>query len=398
MIIRQECLFTFEEIMKSQKRKENRLELILGRIDTEVVSRLFGKRRRKGPEGYPMTSLLLGLIAMRVMGIRYVSELVRQLELNPVLRWLCGFNVMGRTPSEATYSRFIAWVSEYEIARQLFEEMVRAALDGVPCEKVAIDASAIEARENSFARQARRVKDSPADPEKPSWGVKSGTAIGRGRSHWYGWKLHLAVDADTGFPLAFDVTTASVHDSKRAEALCASVHNLTRAKPHFYLLDKSYDTEQLHRFIRGLGASPIIPIQSRRNPTPAPELDEHCAPVCSMGFTMTYWGFDGKYHKFRCPHVCGKVVCPMGASWCSPSNYGFVVKQSLKADPRKFGFPHRCTRDWHDLYKNRNHIERCFALLKSFCSLGLVPHRGRSKASAWFALSLVVLLAGLFAA
>jgi len=395
MIIRQECLFSFEEIMKNQKRKETRLEIVLKGIDTNRLMRILGRRPRKGPEGYGEASLFLGLIAMRVMGIRYMAELVRQLEMNPVLRWLCGFGVMGRVPSEATYSRFVTKISKNEAATRLFNEMDIEVAASLPCEKIAVDGSAVEGRENPFAPAARRKKATPADPERPSWGVKTGTKVSMGKSHWYGWKLHLAVDADTGLPLCFEVTTGSVHEMALARNLCKAVHARAQGKPKYFLFDKGYDTEEIHRAIREeLGATPLIPLQLRRMPTPAPDLDKQCAPVCSLGYSMTYWGFDGQYHKFRCPHMCGAVRCPApgGPAWCSDSPYGLVVKQNAAEDPRKFGAPHRCSRKWAQLYGNRRHVERCFSLLKNFCSLSLIPHRGREKATAFIALSLVVLL------
>lgn len=394
MIIRQECLLSLEEITKGRNQSKGRLTRILAKLPTQSLERQLRKESRKGPEGYAPESMLLSLVAMRVMGLRYISDLVQQLDMNPTLRYLCGFSVLGRTPSEATYSRFLKKIAEKELPQQLFDEMLAKFLPDIDCRKVAVDASAIEARENSFAKDARRKTGEPPSADKPSWGVKSGTPLGRGKSHWYGWKLHLAIDADRGIPLAFTITTAAVHDTVPAAALCEKAQALVGGKAKHFLLDKSYDTEKLHLFIRDtLRAAPIIPLQTRRNPTPAPHLDKHCAPVCSLGYSMVYWGFDGIYHKFRCPHVCGKVDCPMGSRWCSNSNYGFVVKQKANSDPRKFGVPHRCSRTWKQLYKVRNQVERCFALLKSFCSLNLISHKGLSKVSAMIALSLVVLLA-----
>ncbi len=68
---------------------------------------------------------------------------------------------------------------------------------------------------------------------------------------------------------------------------------------------------------------------------------------------MTYWGRDGRHHKFRCPHVTGKVNCPYESYWCSPSSYGVVVKQKIEDDPRLFIFPYRCTNKWKKLYNKK---------------------------------------------
>lgn len=127
---------------------------------------------------------------------------------------------------------------------------------------------------------------------------------------------------------------------------------------------------------------------------PPEGLDEKGTPICSMGYGMTYWGHEGECHKFRCPHITGKVDCLQGTNWCSPSNYGLVVKKHMKDDPRMFPIPHRCTKRWHDLYDQRTAVERCFAMLKEHLGLVNLTKRGIKKAIFNALLSCIVMLAG----
>lgn len=59
-------------------------------------------------------------------------------------------------------------------------------------------------------------------------------------------------------------------------------------------------------------------------------------PRCTMGYDMVYWGADGEHLKFRCPHVVGKVDCPLGAAACSDSDYGMVLRLTLALGEKSF--------------------------------------------------------------
>ena len=102
-------------------------------------------------------------------------------------------------------------------------------------------------------------------------------------------------------------------------------------------------------------------------------------PVCSMGYEMTYWGAEGRYLKFRCPHATGKVDCPHGMMWCSTSNYGMVVKKKADEDLRRYSIPHRGSQTWKELYGERTCVERCNSRMKSNMTANRIHVRGRRK-------------------
>ncbi|WP_102400992.1 transposase [Haloimpatiens massiliensis] len=98
MYIRQECLFSFEEIMKFQPK--TRLELILAQLDfSNVLNGLAQLHATRGPKGHNELALLYALVAMQVEKIKYFNKLVDRLATNPVLRYNCGFNLLEKTPS-----------------------------------------------------------------------------------------------------------------------------------------------------------------------------------------------------------------------------------------------------------------------------------------------------------
>ncbi len=112
-------------------------------------------------------------------------------------------------------------------------------------------------------------------------------------------------------------------------------------KVNFIIGDAGYDQSKNYQIARHYAAQAIIPLNLRNEKEPPAGFSSIWIPRCSMGYDMVYWGCDGSYLKFRCPHAVGKVDCPYGMSRCSSSNYGMVVKVNVRDDLRRFSIPHR---------------------------------------------------------
>ena len=106
MYIQQECLFSFEEILNFQSK--SKLEMILSELSFDnLISKLKKSHTKRGPNGYPIQTLINAFIAMQVERIPTLTDLSEKLKTNPILRYCCGFNILGKTPSTATLSRFL---------------------------------------------------------------------------------------------------------------------------------------------------------------------------------------------------------------------------------------------------------------------------------------------------
>lgn len=146
--------------------------------------------------------------------------------------------------------------------------------------------------------------------------------------------------------------------------------NILERHPHYFVMDAAYDDNSIYELIqKEYQAQAVIPLNRRNAKQPKAGYDWDGTPVCSAGYQMVYWGSSGGKNKFRCPHILGKQDCPFGSAWCSESNYGMVVKTSVKDDPRLFTVPHRGTKNWNRIYNLRTFAERCFARFKE--NLGL---------------------------
>lgn len=97
------------------------------------------------------------------------------------------------------------------------------------------------------------------------------------------------------------------------------------SKMAYVIMDAGYDQMKNYEAAKSYGAQAIIPLNLRNEKEPPAGYSSIGTPRCSMGYDMVYWGVDGDFLKFRCPHVMGKVDCACGSAWCSSSE-GYCTK------------------------------------------------------------------------
>ena len=395
MYIRQTCLLSFEEVMQYQQ--ETRLEKVFQQIDvSKISSALLKPSYSRGPKGFDPSPMMYAFLAMHLEKMATVKQLVENLKHNPVLRYCCGFEVLGKVPSESTFSRFYSKLTEIEELDQMFHALVIKAksLDLVDGTHVSIDSTKLAAYE---APQPK--KNIIADGLHPNWGMKRDTNGNNIR--WFGWKLHILCDSKSELPMEICMTPANVHDGTIALKLIDQFLNNYRNifKPSYYAMDSGYDYENIYReIIDTHQAIPIIAYNPRGSKAPPQGYDEDLHPVCSGGYKLVYWGKDQKHMKFRCPHILNKCECLHGSNWCSPSNYGYTRKINFRENPRLLGYPIRSSNQWKLLYNLRTSVERCNSRLKEMLNVDRIRSKGIKKAKVHALLNCVVLVAGTIAA
>ena len=264
--------------------------LRLLRVIEEFLPPLIRCRARTGRPPYPYLPFIRSILAKDYFGIDKTCALIQRLQGEPNLRLLCGFD---RVPSEATFSRMFAFLSEQGIWEQVLDGLVKKAHEGKVVYHVNRDSTMTGAREKAVQKpkekeeklkkkRGRRPKNTPKPPEEPTvleqqvteaarvslekvnkncaWGCKKNS-----QGHIQttkGYKLHLDV-SDTGFPLTAVITGANVHDSQ----LAIPMEKLTEGKVVFCysLMDAGYDADTISEYIRGRERVPIIDPNKRRD-------------------------------------------------------------------------------------------------------------------------------------
>ena len=187
------------------------MALLFETLDLHPCLRELPARAIRGPKGFSSNAMLRALLAKQLYQIPTFSLLVERLERDLSFAYDCGFRICDSRPSVATFSRFYQRLSQTGALGKLFESLVSQAMEQniVEADVVAIDASQINAYEK--ARPKKQITD---DEFAATWGAKRDTH--GNQITWFGYKLHIAVDARSELPLSLTVTPAHRHDSTQA--------------------------------------------------------------------------------------------------------------------------------------------------------------------------------------
>lgn len=384
-------LLPFNEFLRLDH--SDRLLVVLEALDAESLLRALTRGPRQGRRGHSPRVLWAALIAGVVYGIPTVAELRRHLATNPRLRFLCNIPSLAAIPSAATFSRFLARLAQHQpLLDACFTRLLQRLRERLPDlggRVLALDSTDVHAWANGRRRK-------PADPDA-SWSAKGGGGpSGQDKYWWFGYKVHLLVDAIHELPLALTVTTAKAYDGHQVEPLLHQAEaRLGNLVPGAVAADAGYDARPVYEAIDGLGAAPIIPLISHPGESPPGITNLQGTALCPRGHPMLYWGRDGPWLKYRCPKALGQHACSprSGHGPCSTSPYGLVVKLSYRQDLRRTPPVPRETRKWRRLYRRRTAVERVFSRLKSHLLLDALRVRGLVKVRVRVTLSTLVLLA-----
>jgi len=180
--------------------------------------------------------MLNALIAMRLENMNGFTQLVERLKYDAYLRYVCGFEVFGITPSIATFSRFYSRLIKTDCLSDLFSSLVEQAekMGLLDLTAVAVDSTKVTAYEKAVPNK-KIVKDG----KSANWGIKSDT--NGNPIKWFGYKLHIGTDVKSGLPLAIKITPASNTDASVVKELLDQINENTTSPICYYLMDSGYD-------------------------------------------------------------------------------------------------------------------------------------------------------------
>jgi transposase len=388
---------TFTTYEASLKLKPNDpVKIIFDNIDWSFIHPLVsGRYSPQGAEGYNPISLLKAQLLIYLGEVSSDRKLASALRYNARFCLLCGFNFL-KTPSNGTFTNFrnrLGGDIFYEILHRLIALAI--VLKVIIGGDTAIDSTHLWVYSSKFGRKTCSCKGKchcPRDYSDPDarWGYKGKDYV------FFGYKVHLIVDAKSQLPLDVKVTPANKADSPQAKPL------LTKAKqrhPEIKIdsasMDSAYDAYENYRFaIEDMEIAPIIALNPRGRLDAITEGSLYLANdgtyTCFAGFKVVYWGKNKKRDrlKFRCPAALGRCQCLFRSS-CSLSSYGKTFYLHPERNYRLIGPIPRGTDLWQEKYNARTSVERAYSEEKGSHHLAdpRVQELARVKIHVYLALS-----------
>jgi hypothetical protein len=305
-------------------------------------------------------------------------------------------------------------IKRESMVRAIFDKLVQELETAFPDfgKNLAGDGKALDSLSKKGGAEDKRGE------KEADWGVKTYSGIDKdGRAwkkikSWFGFKLHLIVDANAELPVAYEVTKASKGEQPVMEELLDRLnenHPVLVERCEHFMLDKGYDsTDIINKLWKEYGIKPVIDIRDmwkdgeKTRQMKTIKADNvtydyrgtvfcHCPKTGEMK-QMAYGGFEEKRSslKYLCPAGAYGMKCE-GCSSCSI--FKKSIRIPLKEDRRIFTPLARSSYKWQDSYNKRTSVERVNSRLD--VSFGFEHHyiRGLLKMKVRCGLALCVMLA-----
>lgn len=410
-IIPQLKLFAWNEIQVLGDLE--RLRLVLDYMPDEELMRALERNRGKGRDDYPIRAMWNSVLAGIVFQHDGVEKLRRELARNGQLREMCGFD--GQVPPPWVYTRFLKNVIEHEtMIDEMFDELVQQIGKVLPDfgTHLAMDSKAL----SSFAKRKNKNeapdgrRDTDADYGRKEYrGVDDNGKAWEKIVKWFGYKLHLIVDATYELPVTFKVTKASASDITEGHEL---LHQMQERQPEILktaetmAADRGYDdTKLIVKCWDEHQIKPVIDIRNMWRDTDKTRVLEgkenvvydykgtvSCVcPETGKQREMCNGGFEKDRNTLKklCPAKQMGIVCE-GQAQC-PVAQG--IRIPLSEDRRIFTPIDRASYKWEKEYGKRTAVERVNSRLDVSFGFELHTIRGMTKMKMRCGLALCVMLA-----
>jgi hypothetical protein len=340
-----------------------------------------------------------GVVLLRII-LRHVSfeATLGELSRNAALRQLIGIDSEQQVPKAWNVSRFLDVLGQephLSELRKIFDVMTHELGIAVPDlgQQLAGDATALH---------ARRKADAEAVAEEDAAGLPQ---AGGGRKEyydekgnvtkvveWFGYKLHLLVDAKHEVALAYQVTAPATGDGEALPKLVAQAQaNLPAGRIRTLAYDKAADSNAVHELLADKKIKPLIQIRAlwqEQGEQMLPGHDGNSNIVYDEAGTvycydrssrpmrrhrMAYIGYEPQREtiKYRCPARHEGWTCPHDGVCNAGKSYGKTVRVDRSIDLRRFPPIPRGTKKFERLYKGRPAGERVHSRLKGFWGVGV---------------------------
>lgn len=250
-------LFNFG--MQSNRQKHSKLDDINAMINWGPIEKILkGKLKRSasavGKPAYPALVMFKALVLQRMYNLSDLS-LEEALEDRMSFIRFCGFDAIGSTPDATTFCRFRKELLGQKLCEKLFEQILgQLARKGTFKAGISVDATVVASSRRprttlEVIPEDRGESDEPevaishSDDTDAAW-LKKGN-----KSH-YGYKVHMASDAETGLIMGGHVTSANKSDMKGLRGVLERLPEGTEGRCY---ADKGYASEENRQLMKEHG-------------------------------------------------------------------------------------------------------------------------------------------------
>ena len=353
---------------------------IFGELD---LSDLPEFNRGIGANGTSQHALLHAFLIRSLESLKTVPALIRFLQANPALIYLCGFRNQT-IPHDSQFYRFLKKTNHAVIEDLLFKaNKILIEKNVLSLRITAVDSKPVKAltKHNNPKNPSREMKNKNKKIKrnpKATLGyysyVPTYDPLTRKKhfTFFWGYRSHAVVDAQSGLAIVEATYPNNMTDEKIARKLYKKLKRLYKPRKGFVVIaDKAYDVRDFYTFlVKNIKAQPIIAINPR-NTQPDLKYSPNGHRICSAGLEMIPNGVfkDGNRLRLkeRCPLKASKQIAakyPHGCPCHNPkfNGYGCTAYQDLTDDARSR--VQRGTPRFIKLYAKRIVVEQTFSRLQ----------------------------------
>lgn len=378
-------------------------------------------RRHNGCDTYPV-SVLWGVLLLSILLRHTTTEAcLEELRRNAPLRLLVGIQSEDAVPHGWNLTRFLAVLGQapyLDLLRDVFDHMVQRLGAAVPDlgRHTAGDSTGLCGRREPNAARARaEVEDGLPQASGGRKEYKDDDGKVTKVVEWFGYKLHLLVDARHEVVLAYHITDTKAGDNECVETLVGQAQaNLPEGRIQTLAYDKAADDTKVHQTLHEAEIKPLIenrscwPKDGEQEKVIGGRIPLHvvhdeagtvyCYDTASkipVRRAMSYAGHEKSRGtlKYRCPAVVEGFRCASARTCNAGKSYGLTVRVPQEIDLRRFPAIPRATPQFERLYKGRTSVERVNDRLKVFWGIDDGNVVGSRRFCAHVAAVLVVHLA-----
>jgi hypothetical protein len=363
---------------------------VLSSLPDEALLKGLADARGNGRDDYPVP-VLWGVLVLSVLCRHvFLNDCLAELHRNPSLCRVLGIRSVSAIPKPSNLSRFLDVLgrpAHQQALRGVFDSLVKQMGLAVPDlgKDTAGDSTALKAKAKAGEKAvAEEVKQGLPQPTGGRKEYKDDEGKVTKVYEWFGYKLHLLVDARHEVALAWHVSDTKLGDNEGVEALAEQAQaNLPEGRIQTLAYDKAADDIKVHEALADRGIKPVVQMRALWKEEKERPLrvglpvvyDEAGTLFCydtssdpPVRRQMSCIGHEKERGtvKWRCPAKHDGLPCASLEKCGEGRAYGLTVRVKCEDDLRRHPAIPRSTKQFERLYKGRTSVERVNARLKIF--------------------------------